>query len=81
MALAGDAAGRLSRALRPFHRRLLWGFGGILVSLSGAAAAWWQARPADAGSAHMTPLRRPVPEIVELLEDTRPAAVRQEHRS
>ena len=80
-ARAGTAAAQIRRTGRPFQRRLLWGFGGVLVSISGAAAAWWQVRPADAGSADMSPLRRPVPEIVELLEDARPTAVRQGKQS
>ncbi|NBT10788.1 MAG: hypothetical protein EBS47_07650 [Betaproteobacteria bacterium] len=60
--------------------RWRWGLGGLMMSLGATSAAWWQAKP-DAGPAQLNPLRRPVPEIVELLEDARTPAVRQENRS
>lgn len=61
------------------RRRWALGVGSLVVSISGGAAAWWQARGDDAG---LSPaVRRPVPEIVELLEDVRPRAARQEGTS
>lgn len=60
--------------------RWKWGLGGLMMSLGATAAAWWQARP-DAGLTPNNPLRRPVPEIVELLEDVRTPSVQQENRS
>lgn len=57
-----------------------WGVGGLLVSLGGAVATWWHTR-VDGAAAVDSPMRRPVPEIVELLEDARPQAVRQDRRS
>jgi len=60
--------------------RWKWGLGGLMMSLGATAAAWWQARP-DAGLSPNHPLRRPVPEIVELLEDVRTPSVQQENRS
>lgn len=60
--------------------RLRWGVGGLVVSLCGAAATWFYAR-LDPHQVPPSPQRRAVPEVVELLEDVRPAAVRQEQRS
>lgn len=70
----------LVRRLRELQPRWAWGVGGVLMSVGATAAAWWQARPGGDDAA-LAPLRRPVPEIVELLEDARPHAVRQEQRS
>jgi hypothetical protein len=64
-------------SLQPCWR---WGLGGLLMSLGATAAAWWQARP-DADFSQRHPLRRPVPEIVELLDDTRSPSIRQEQPS
>ena len=62
------------------RRRWAIGVGSVVVSISGGASAWWQVRGDDA--AGLSPaVRRPVPEIVELLEDVRPRAVRQEGAS
>jgi hypothetical protein len=62
------------------RRRWAIGVGSVAVSIGGGAAAWWQARGDEA--AGLSPaVRRPVPEIVELLEDVRPRAVRQEGAS
>lgn len=60
--------------------RWKWGVGGLMMSLGATAVAWWQARP-DAGLSPNHPLRRPVPEIVELLEDVRTPSAQQENRS
>jgi hypothetical protein len=61
------------------RRRWAIGVGSLVVSVGSGAAAWWQARADDAG--HSPAVRRPVPEIVELLEDVRPRSVRQEGTS
>jgi hypothetical protein len=60
--------------------RWVWGFGGLMASFCAASAAWWHTR-FDLANGVNTPQRRPVPEIVELIEDARPQAVRQEQRS
>jgi hypothetical protein len=60
--------------------RWKWGLGGLMMSLGATAVAWWQARP-DTGLSPHNPLRRPVPEIVELLEDARTPRAQQENRS
>lgn len=65
---------------QPSTRRWLLALGGVLVSFSGAAMTWLHTR-ADAQHLSSTPQRRPVPEIVEVLDDVRPAAVRQDQRS
>ncbi|MFM8510682.1 MAG: hypothetical protein ACKOCU_10250, partial [Betaproteobacteria bacterium] len=72
----------LTRVLRMprLQPRWKWGVGGLMMSLGATAAAWWQARP-DAGLSPNHPLRRPVPEIVELLEDVRTPSAQQESRS
>ncbi|MFM8665132.1 MAG: hypothetical protein ACKOE3_03020, partial [Betaproteobacteria bacterium] len=72
----------VTRVLRMLHLqpRWKWGVGGLMMSLGATAAAWWQARP-DAGLSPNHPLRRPVPEIVELLEDVRTPSAQQENRS
>jgi hypothetical protein len=72
----------VTRVLRSprLQSRWKWGLGGLMMSLGATAAAWWQARP-DAGLSPNHPLRRPVPEIVELLEDMRAPSVQQENRS
>jgi hypothetical protein len=70
----------LARRLSALRPRWAWGVGGVLMSVGATAAAWWHARP-QGDDASMAPLRRPVPEIVELLDDARPHAVRQEQRS
>ena len=62
------------------RRRWAIGLGSVLVSVSGAAAAWWQAR-ADEGAGAAPALRRPVPEVVELLEDVRPRSIREDRTS
>lgn len=60
--------------------RWVWGAGGLVMSLGATAAAWWHIR-LDLTHGATTPLRRPVPEIVERVEDARPQALRQEQRS
>jgi len=50
------------------------------MMLGAAVAAWWYSKAVGGEAAHK-PQRRPVPEIVELLDDTRPQVVRREPRS
>jgi hypothetical protein len=73
-------SGRLNLRFRTPGSRWVWGMGGLMMSLGATAAAWWHTR-LDLTNGSTTPLRRPVPEIVELIEDVRPQAVRQEQRS
>jgi hypothetical protein len=73
-------SGRLNLRFRTSGSRWAWGMGGLMMSLGATAAAWWHTR-LDLTNGATTPLRRPVPEIVELIEDVRPQAVRQEQRS
>jgi hypothetical protein len=73
-------SGRLNLRLRAPGSRWVWGMGGLMMSLGATAGAWWHTR-LDLTNGATTPLRRPVPEIVELIEDVRPQAVRQEQRS
>jgi len=73
-------SGRLNLRFRAPGSRWVWGMGGLMMSLGATAGAWWHTR-LDLTNGATTPLRRPVPEIVELIEDVRPQAVRQEQRS
>jgi hypothetical protein len=73
-------SGRLNLRFRASGLRWVWGIGGLMMSLGATAAVWWHTR-LDLTNGATTPLRRPVPEIVELIEDVRPQAVRQEQRS
>ena len=73
-------SGRLNLRLRAPGSRWVWGMGGLMMSLGATTGAWWHTR-LDLTNGATTPLRRPVPEIVELIEDVRPQAVRQEQRS
>ena len=73
-------SGRLNLRFRTPGSRWALGMGGLMMSLGATAAAWWHTR-LDLTNGATTPLRRPVPEIVELIEDVRPQAVRQEQRS
>ncbi len=73
-------SGRLNLRFCTPGSRWAWGMAGLMMSLGATAAAWWHTR-LDLTNGATTPLRRPVPEIVELIEDVRPQAVRQEQRS
>lgn len=73
-------AAHCTQRLRGLPPRWRWGLGGLMMSVGATALAWWQARP-DAEFSQRHPLRRPVPEIVELLDDTRSPSSRQEQPS
>lgn len=56
------------------RQRLALIAGGFALFLSGAAAAWWQTAWPGRGVEHSHPGRKPVPEIVERIDDLRPQA-------
>lgn len=75
-----SGAAYCAKRLRSPQPRWRWGLGGLVIFFGATAAAWWQAQPGTDFSPHH-PLRRPVPEIVELLDDTRSPSIRQEQPS
>jgi len=87
---AKDAARRVWRvaqsvgsrilSLAPVQARWKWGLGCLMMLLGATTVAWWQTKP-DTNASPNNPLRRPVPETVELLDDARAPSVIQGKRS